>query len=88
MCNSHWNRCIVSQLVTLVNRTGAAGDEDDGIGVGLFEDGASESLKIGLLGDKVRVAQFLSLEPFLSWSSSRLDLLWMIEKTLPKGYNQ
>nr|GLL33639.1 puromycin-sensitive aminopeptidase isoform X3 [Ipomoea trifida] len=46
------NLCIVIQLVTFVNRAGAIGSEDDGMGVGLFEDRAIDSLKIELLGDK------------------------------------
>nr|GMC60849.1 hypothetical protein Iba_chr02bCG14490 [Ipomoea batatas] len=40
--------------VTFVKRVGAAGSEDDGMGVGLFEDRAIDSLKIELLGDKIR----------------------------------
>nr|GMD79704.1 hypothetical protein Iba_chr13dCG6520 [Ipomoea batatas] len=46
MCNSYWNRCIDSQFVTFVKRAGAAGDEGDGIGVGLFEGGASLEIEI------------------------------------------
>nr|GMD76692.1 hypothetical protein Iba_chr13bCG12620 [Ipomoea batatas] len=46
-------RVTCSTAVTFVKRTGAAGSEDDGIGVGLFERGATESLKIELLGDKI-----------------------------------